>query len=279
MSAARRGRPTFGPLSQGPRNGPLFALVALGCFAAVGAALVSQHVYGMEPCPWCVLQRLVFLAIGAFALLGLVWRGPAGTRVVGTLGLLLAAVGLAAALWQHFVAAQSASCNLTLADRIVNATGLNALLPGVFEARASCADAAVSLLGVPYDLWSGALFAADRDPDGRRLAPRLSRALGPVAQQALSRSLHRRAQRDFVVDRLEQREHRRFRIGARHQGLADRLRRAQPLVDDDRRVDLDLRHVRRLEDVEPLVEGVGAVVNDLLHGNSSAWGANAKDRS
>jgi len=100
----------------------------------------------------------VFLAIGAFALLGLVWRGPAGTRVVGTLGLLLAGIGLAAALWQHLVAAQSASCNLTLADRIVNATGLNALIPSVFEARASCADAAVSLLGVPYALWAGSLF-------------------------------------------------------------------------------------------------------------------------
>ena len=84
--------------------------------------------------------------------------GPAGTRVVGTLGLLLAAIGLAAALWQQFVAAQSASCNLTLADRIVNATGLNALIPSVFEARASCADAAVSLLGVPYALWAGSLF-------------------------------------------------------------------------------------------------------------------------
>jgi len=160
MNAARRGRPTFGPLAQGPRNGPLFALVALGAFAAVSAALVSQHVYGMEPCPWCVLQRLVFVAIGIFALLGLVWRGPAGTRVAGTLALMLAAAGLAAALWQHFVAAQSASCNLTLADRIVNATGLNAMLPGVFEARASCADAAVSLLGVSYDFWSAALFAA-----------------------------------------------------------------------------------------------------------------------
>jgi disulfide bond formation protein DsbB len=159
MNAARRGRPTFGPLTQGPRNGPLFAIVALASFLAVAAALVSQHVYGMEPCPWCVLQRLVFVAIGAFALLGLIWRGAAGTRVVGTFALILAAAGLAAALWQHFVAAQSASCNLTLADRIVNATGLNGLLPDVFEARASCADAAVSLLGLPYALWSGALFA------------------------------------------------------------------------------------------------------------------------
>jgi disulfide bond formation protein DsbB len=102
---------------------------------------VSQHGFGMEPCPWCVLQRLVFVAIGVFALLGLVWRGSAGTRSPAPSRLLLGRRGLAAALWQHFVAAQSASCNLTLADRIVNATGLNALPPGVFEARANCADA------------------------------------------------------------------------------------------------------------------------------------------
>jgi len=62
-----------------------------------------------------------------FALLGLAWRSPAGTRVAGGLALLLATAGLGAALWQYFVAARSASCNLTLADRIVNATGLNAL--------------------------------------------------------------------------------------------------------------------------------------------------------
>ena len=160
MSAARRGHPTFGPLARGPRAAPLFTFAAIAAFAAVAAALVSQHAFGMEPCPWCVLQRLVFVAIGVFALLGLAWRSPAGTRVAGGLALLLATAGLGTALWQHFVAARSASCNLTLADRIVNATGLNALLPDVFEARASCADAAVSLLGLPYEAWSGALFVA-----------------------------------------------------------------------------------------------------------------------
>lgn len=155
MSAART-RPSFGP----ERHGGLwpFVIVALASFSAVAAALVSQHVYGMEPCPWCVLQRLVFVAIGLFALLGLIWRGAAGRRVAATASLLLAAAGLAAALWQHFAAARSASCNLTLADRIMNATGLNAMLPDVFESRASCADAAVSLFGVPYDFWSAGLF-------------------------------------------------------------------------------------------------------------------------
>ncbi|HSC64547.1 MAG TPA: disulfide bond formation protein B, partial [Caldimonas sp.] len=115
--------------------------------------------YAMQPCAWCVLQRLIFAAIGVFAVLGLVWRGPAGGRVAGTVAFLLAIAGVAAALWQHFVAAKSASCNLTLADRIVSATQLDRLLPDVFEARASCAEASISLLGVPYAIWSALAFA------------------------------------------------------------------------------------------------------------------------
>ena len=142
----------------GASTTPLFAFIAVATFGAVIAALVSQHVFGMEPCPWCVLQRIIFVAIGVLALLGLVWRAPAGGRVAGTLALLLALAGIAAALWQQLVAAKSASCNLTLADRIVGATQLDHLVPEVFEARASCADAAVSLLGVPYAYWSAAVF-------------------------------------------------------------------------------------------------------------------------
>jgi disulfide bond formation protein DsbB len=143
----------------GARTTALFAFVAVVSLGALVAALVSQHVYDMQPCPWCVLQRLVFCAIAVFALLGLVWRGAAGGRVAGTFALLLAFAGIAAALWQQLVAAKSESCNLTLADRIVGATTLDRLLPDVFEARASCADAAVSLLGVPYAYWAAACFA------------------------------------------------------------------------------------------------------------------------
>ena len=139
----------------------LFAGVGIASLAAVGAALVSQHVYGMQPCPWCVLQRVIFLAIAIACGLGLIWRSATGRAIAGTLGLLLALSGIAAALWQHFQAAASASCNLTLADKIVSGwLGLDSLWPDVFSARASCADAAVNLFGVPYDFWSLALFVA-----------------------------------------------------------------------------------------------------------------------
>ena len=131
-------------------------IVAFGIvapLAAVGLALWSQYGFDMQPCPWCVLQRVIFLAIALANLVAL------GLRPVGAaLALLLSLCGAAAALWQHFVAAASASCNLTMADRIVGALGLNTALPDVFEARASCADAAVSLVGVPFEFWSLALF-------------------------------------------------------------------------------------------------------------------------
>jgi protein dithiol:quinone oxidoreductase len=139
------------------RPGWLLAIAAL-CFAAVGAALVTQHVYDMQPCPWCVLQRLIFVVIGIVALLGLVWRSALGQRVTPLVLLLLSGSGIAAALWQHFVAKAGASCNLTLADRIVSGLQLDALLPSVFQATASCAEAAVDLIGVPYEFWSLALF-------------------------------------------------------------------------------------------------------------------------
>ena len=125
---------------------------------AVGIALFTQHGLGMQPCPWCVLQRLIFLSISAAAWIGLALGPALPRRVMALLMLALAVCGVAAALWQHFVAAASASCNLTLADRILSATGLDNLLPEVFAAYASCADAAATLLGVPYEFYSFTVF-------------------------------------------------------------------------------------------------------------------------
>jgi len=131
------------------------AVISLG---AVAVALWTQHALGMEPCPWCVLQRLIFVAIALVALPGLVWRRGFMQLLSALLMLGLSLAGVAAALWQHFVAAVSSSCNMTLADRIVSGLQLDALLPEVFQARASCADAAVRLWGLPYEAWSLILF-------------------------------------------------------------------------------------------------------------------------
>jgi disulfide bond formation protein DsbB len=137
-----------------PRRAALLWTIAGIGLGSVGIALATQHLLGMEPCPWCILQRLIFVVIALAALLGLVAGPMVAAVLVGALSL----AGVAAALWQHFVAAASDSCKLTLAEKIISGLGLDGSLPEIFQPRASCADAAVKLLGVPYEFWSLALF-------------------------------------------------------------------------------------------------------------------------
>ena len=154
-TGARRVRGGSLPLASAT---PMLAFVAIVSLGSIAVALISQHAFGMEPCPWCILQRLIFAAIGVLALVGLAVRAATATRIVAAFGVLFSLAGIGAALWQQLVAAQSASCNLTLADKIVSWTQLDRLVPEAFEARASCADAAVNLLGVPYAIWAAAAF-------------------------------------------------------------------------------------------------------------------------
>lgn len=135
----------------------------LGCavfaLAAVGVALVLQHAFDMRPCAWCVFQRLLYLLVAAFALAGLAFGGRAGVRrSFAALAALAAAAGVWAALHQQLVAAQTQSCAFTFADRALMQLRLDETLPWLFMADASCNEANVPLLGVPFALWSVAAF-------------------------------------------------------------------------------------------------------------------------
>jgi disulfide bond formation protein DsbB len=135
----------------------LLAMAAL-CVAAVGIALVSQHVFDMQPCPWCILQRLVFLVVALLCVTGALVGAPVARKVFAAGALVGSLMGATAAMYQHAVAAKSSSCALTFADKVLAALGVEALAPWLFQVTATCADAAVSVLGVPYEYWSLALF-------------------------------------------------------------------------------------------------------------------------
>ncbi len=137
----------------------VFGAAIVFSLLAVGGAMTLQHAFDYQPCPWCILQRLIFVAIVITALAGLVPM-RAARRVAAALIGALAACGVAAALWQHFVAAASASCDMTLADRIIRGLGVDELWAYAFAPYASCADAAVKVLGVPFEFYSLAVFAA-----------------------------------------------------------------------------------------------------------------------
>ena len=134
-------------------------LMAGACALAVGAALVAQHGFDLRPCPWCILQRLLFLVIAVLCLLTalLPWRRARIALNAATL--LVAGAGILAAVYQHEVASKMFSCNLTFADTVIGALGLERLWPAMFQVTATCAESAVSLFGVPFEYLSLALFA------------------------------------------------------------------------------------------------------------------------
>ena len=135
----------------------VLAIIGVLALGAVGLAALAQYAFDMQPCPWCVFQRLIYLVVGVLALLAAVLSGTP-RRLVIVLGFLGALSGVASALWQQLHAINENSCDLSLAERIIGKLQLDRLLPQLFEARTSCADAAVSVLGIPFAVWSCAMF-------------------------------------------------------------------------------------------------------------------------
>ena len=135
----------------------VLAIVGVLALGSVGIAALAQYAFDMQPCPWCVLQRFIYIVVGVLALLGAVLsntprRIAIGLALAGTL------CGIASALYQQLAAVNENSCDLSLAERITVGLHLDRLLPQLFIAYASCADAAVSVLGIPFAVWSCAMY-------------------------------------------------------------------------------------------------------------------------
>lgn len=156
---------------------PLLAAVGVVAAGALVLAAYLQHVRGFEPCPWCVLQRLLVMLVALAAAIGasVPMRARRLRAASAAVGALLSVAGIAMALYQHFVAAHSDSCALTLADRMIGGLRLAEFWPAMFEATARCDEANLPWLGVPFALWgaltflitaSGSLLALRR-PTGR----------------------------------------------------------------------------------------------------------------
>jgi protein dithiol:quinone oxidoreductase len=142
---------------KGSRRAPLW--MAGACVVAVAAALVAQYRFDMRPCPWCILQRLLFLLI-ALLCVATAFAPSRRLRIgLNVTTVLVAGAGILAAVYQHEVASKMFSCNLTFADKVITALGVESLWPTLFQVTATCAEAAVSLLGIPFEFWSLALFA------------------------------------------------------------------------------------------------------------------------
>jgi len=119
---------------------------------SLGLALYSQHTLGMQPCPWCVIQRLLMLVSLFLSVLMLGSLRLILALVLPALShLLVQAAGISAALYQALLASNDSQCALGLADRILMASRLEEHWPWMFAATTSCAEASqAKLFGISF---------------------------------------------------------------------------------------------------------------------------------
>jgi disulfide bond formation protein DsbB len=134
-----------------------FSIGFVICMALLGFALYAEHVLGMNPCPLCIFQRMGFLFMAAFFLVGAIHAPHGRGRRVYTGGVLVGALfGMCVAarhLWiQSLPADQVPSCGPPL-DYMFSAFPFSKVLQLVFTGSGECAKVE-PILGLPMPAWS-----------------------------------------------------------------------------------------------------------------------------
>ena len=140
----------------------VFAAVGIACVGLLTAAYYAQ--YGpsqLQPCPLCILQRYVYMAIALLAL-GAAVAGPArvGTMVVASALGLLAATGAALAIWHVSKGASMTTCDTDPIGLFVYGLPMRNWWPEFLAAYGGCADKIPPVFGVSIPMWSLIWFAA-----------------------------------------------------------------------------------------------------------------------
>jgi disulfide bond formation protein DsbB len=140
-----------------PSSRTLLLVIAAVCFALIGEALYLQHVKEMLPCPLCVIQRYLFLAIGVCSLVGVAGGKPkagAGLALLGALG------GLGVVGKHLYVLAHPGfSCGIDPMETALNKIPTATMLPWLFHADGLCENARDTLFGLSIPQWSAVWFA------------------------------------------------------------------------------------------------------------------------
>lgn len=127
------------------------------CLLLIAVALYLQHVKDMLPCPLCVIQRYLFLAVAVGCLVGAFGRRP---KVGAAIGLVAAIGGLGVVAKHLYVLAHPGfSCGIDPMTTALNRIPTATYLPWLFEADGLCENATDAILGLSVPQWSAVWFA------------------------------------------------------------------------------------------------------------------------
>ncbi len=140
-------------------------LLAFVCHEMLVAAYYFQYVEGLNPCPLCIVQRVVVFAIGIWLLLMAVLNSSAGSllsRLTNGVGVVISLVGVAAAgrqVWlQSLPPADIPACGPDLAY-MMDMFSANEILAELLKGSGDCAKVDWSLFGLSMGAWMLVVFS------------------------------------------------------------------------------------------------------------------------
>ena len=126
------------------------------CCALIAVALYLQHVANLLPCPLCVIQRYLYLAMAVGCLVGAATRKP---KLGAGIGLLAGLGGLGFVVKHLYVLAHPGfSCGIDPQETFLNKLPTAAYLPWLFQADGLCENATEGFLGLSIPQWSAVWF-------------------------------------------------------------------------------------------------------------------------
>ena len=146
------------------RQRPVFLGAFLTCVALIAAALTMQYAFGLEPCPLCIIQRVLVIALGAVSLVAALHDpGLVGRRVYAALVVVFGVLGVMVAgrhVWlQSLPVDQVPECGPGL-EYLLDAFPLMEALSLVFRGSGECAEVQWVFLGLTIPGWTLVVFTA-----------------------------------------------------------------------------------------------------------------------
>jgi len=140
----------------------VFTLIFLVCLGLLGFALYLQHQKNLDPCPWCIAQRLLYIAVALVSLVAALHRpGRIGTILYAVFGGLFAAAGAAAAGYQIHIQndpARALECMGSWLERWLDVSRVGKMIPPLLQYDGSCIAKPWAFLGLSIPGWSMVWF-------------------------------------------------------------------------------------------------------------------------
>ena len=145
-----------------PKSRLLFLLALMVCMALLGGALYMQYGLGLEPCPMCIMQRIVLMGVALVCLIA-VLHGPKskGYRNYGIAAFVLSGFGVALAarqLWLQSLPPEQVPECMPSVDYMMEVLPFMEVLSYMLKGTGDCAEVVWRFLGLSIPGWTLVAF-------------------------------------------------------------------------------------------------------------------------